>query len=415
MISEQIQKNIIAYAAKFVEDGYITAGTLAVRCDTGMAMARLGADLSKLTVDDVLYIDDKNIETLEGNARAAAVLLFCTLRHDDKVNAVAIVDSERIVEFSAKKITLPPILDDMAQICGVGVKCAKENTAIEILSALRGLRNCCFMPNAGALVTGRTLDEIHTLTLVLDKACNSYILEEKKGGCKPLGLMDAVLEHVVFKLKYSKKNQKAQKAAEKGETVVTEELPSAITTPELLSLAQQVKDAGVRMLNENLVQGTWGNISVRLDDKSILCTPSALDYIMLKPEQMAIVDIETKEWKGSNKATSERGIHCALMSANKDTTWVLHSHPVYGCILASMGIDLPVPDAYKDVLGDTIPCSKGGLPGTKKLLNNCMAAIGNAPAVLLKNHGIVVRGNTLEDAFKICHALEDACKAFLED
>ena len=44
-----------------------------------------------------------------------------------------------------------------------------------------------------------------------------------------------------------------------------------------------------------------------------------------------------------------------------------------------------------------------------------MAAIGDAPAVLLKNHGIVVRGNTLEDAFKICHALEDACKAFLED
>ena len=414
MITELTQNNIINYAKKFADDGYIIAGTLAVRCDQGMAFAKLGADLKALTKDDILYIDDKNIETLEGNARAAAVLLFCTLRHFEKVDAVAIVDSERIVEFSAKKITLPPILDDMSQICGVSVKSAKENTAIEILSALRGLRNCCFLPNAGAIVTGRTLDEIHTQTLVLDKACNSYILAENKGGCKPLGLMDACLEHVVFKLKYSKKNQKAQKAAEKGEVVVTEELPSAITTDTLKDLAQQVKDAGVKMLNENLVQGTWGNISVRVDDKSILCTPSALDYIMLKPEQMALVDIETKEWSGSNKATSERGIHCALMAANKDTNWVLHSHPVYGCILASMGIDLPVPEQYKDILGETIPCSKGGLPGTKKLLKNTMAAIGDAPAVLLKNHGIVVRGNTLEDAFKICHALEDACKAFLE-
>ena len=38
-------------------------------------------------------------------------------------------------------------------------------------------------------------------------------------------------------------------------------------------LRQLIKDAGVQMLAENLVQGTWGNISVRIDEKHMLCTP----------------------------------------------------------------------------------------------------------------------------------------------
>ena len=415
MITETMQRNIISYAKQFVEDGYITSGALAVRCDTGIAMTKLGVDLTKLEVGSIMYVDDKNIDKLEGNERAAAVLLFCLIRHDDKIGAAAIVDSKQILAFSSKKITLPAVLDDMSQICGISVRCAKESTAIEVIRAIRGLRNCCFLPDAGAIVTGRTLDEVHTATLVLDKACNCYLLAENKGGCKPLGLLDACLEHVVYKLKYSKKNQDAQKAAETGKTEATEEQPSAITTDELKALAQQVKDVGVRMLNENLVQGTWGNISVRVDDKHILCTPSALDYVMLKPEQMAIVDIETMEWQGSNKPTSEKKIHGALMLAKSETTWVLHSHPKFGCILASMGQALPVPEQYRETLGDSIPCTTGGLPGTKKLVKSVTAAIGDAPAVFLKNHGIVARGNTLEEAFKVCYDLENACAAYLAE
>ena len=54
-----------------------------------------------------------------------------------------------------------------------------------------------------------------------------------------------------------------------------------------------VKDAGVRMLEENLVQGTWGNISIRLDEKHALVTPSGLDYVVMTPDDLPGVDIET--------------------------------------------------------------------------------------------------------------------------
>jgi len=411
-MDEIIVNNFNKYAKLLVEKKYIESGFIATRHEDGVIVAKVTSNLDSLKDENLVFVNDKNVETLEGNFRAAAVILFCAIRQDKKANAAAIVDSDKILAFSSKRKTLKPILDDMAQVCGTSIKCADKNTAAEVVSAISGLRNACFLPDAGAVVTGRTLEEVFTATLVLDKACNAEILAESKGGTSPMGVCNAILEHVVYKIKYSKKNQAQQKEAEEGSEKKAEEKPSAIVTDEEKKIAQDIKNAGLRMLDENLVQGTWGNISVKLDEKTMLCTPSALDYIMLEPSQMAKVDLETLEWTGSNKATSEKGLHALLLKGEIGA--VIHSHPVYGCILAAMGKNLPVPEAYRDVLGDEIPCAKAALPGTKKLIKNVGEAIGDAPACILAHHGVIVRGKDLEDAFRICRALEDACKAYLE-
>ncbi len=413
-MDERIVANFNKYAKLLVEKKYIESGFIATRHEDGVIVAKVTSHIEELKDENLVFVNDKNVESLEGNFRAAAVILFCDIRQDKTAGAAAIADSDKILAFSSKRKTLKPILDDMAQVCGISIKCAAKNTAAEVISAISGQRNACFLPDAGAVVTGRTLEEVFTATLVLDKACNAEILAEPKGGTAPMNACNALLEHVVFKLKYSKKNQEQQKEAEFGEQKKVEEKPSAIVTDEEKKIAQNIKDAGLRMLDENLVQGTWGNISVKLDEKTMLCTPSALDYIMLEPSQMAKVDMDTLEWTGSNKATSEKGLHALLLKGDENIGAVIHSHPVYGCILAAMGKALPVPEAYRDVLGDEIPCAKAALPGTKALIKNVGEAIGSAPACILSHHGVIVRGKDLEDAFAICRALEDACRAYLE-
>ena len=72
-----------------------------------------------------------------------------------------------------------------------------------------------------------------------------------------------------------------------------------------------------------------------------------------------------------------------------------------------------MPEQYRDILGDTVPCAKAALPGTKKLVKNVTSAIGDSKACFLGNHGVIVMGKDLEDAFKICRALEDACRDYL--
>ena len=412
-MNQQIVSNISKYAGMLSKEGFTECGYLAVKADGGMYITNAYSVFENLTAEDITFVTNKTVTDLDGNFRAAALILFSVFKNNADLGAAAIVDSKSIVEFSAKRKTLTPLLDDMAQIDGISVRCAKQNNAVEVIMALSGLRNACFLPEAGAVVTGRTLDEVYTASLVLDKACNCYLLAERKGGVHPHSLLNAVLEHVVYKLKYSKKNQDSQKAAEEGKEVHTEERPSAIVTDEQKALAQAVKDAGVRLLEENLVQGTWGNIAVRCGDKHMLVTPTALDYVMLQPSQMAVVNLEDGEWEGSNKPTSERKMHAALLNAHADVNATIHTHPFYGCVLAAMGKDLPVPEQYRDVLGDTVPCAKAALPGTKKLVKNVTSAIGDSKACFLGNHGVIVMGKDLEDAFKICRALEDACRDYL--
>lgn len=412
-MNELIVANVNKYARMLAEKKYLQSGYIAVKQDDGIVITNPKIDYENVKEEDLTFVNDKNIETLEGNFRAAAVILYCAVRQDKNAGAAAIVDSDSTVAFSSKRKTLMPILDDLAQVCGTSIKCAAKNVASDVVAALSGQRNVCLLPDAGAVVTGRTLDEVFTATLVLDKACNAEILAESKGGTDHMNAFCAFLEHVVFKLKYSKTNQKQQKAVETGSEEKKEERQTAVVTDEEKKIAQDIKDAGVRLLDENLVQGTWGNIAVRLDAKFMLATPSGIDYVMLQPEQMAKVDMQSLEWTGTNKATSEKGIHAILLSKGDGTNASIHTHPFYGCILAAMNKAMPVPEKYQDILGKEIPCAKPALPGTNGLVKNVAAAIGDAPACFMAHHGVIVRGKELDDAFAICRALEDACRDYL--
>lgn len=180
-------------------------------------------------------------------------------------------------------------------------------------------------------------------------------------------------------------------------------------------LRQMVKDAGVRMLEENLVQGTWGNISIRLDEKHALVTPSGLDYVVMTPDDLPVVDIETLEWTGPRKPTSERKIHAAILRARPEINVVLHSHPTWGATFASTHLSLPAfNDKMKKYLLGDVRCAKYGLAGTKKLTKNTVAAMEGRNACFLANHGVFVCGKTLEDAFEACRALEEVCKTYIE-
>ena len=51
---------------------------------------------------------------------------------------------------------------------------------------------------------------------------------------------------------------------------------------------------GRRLVQAELVQGTWGNLSVRLDNNYMLTTPSGLDYQLVKPADMVKVEAASR-------------------------------------------------------------------------------------------------------------------------
>lgn len=183
-----------------------------------------------------------------------------------------------------------------------------------------------------------------------------------------------------------------------------------------IELRQLVCDSGVKLLEENLVQGTWGNISVRLDEDNMLVTPTGLDYNHLTPEDMPIVKIsDPKVWSDGKKPTSERKIHAAVLASRPEINACIHSHPVFATIMASCRMPLPAfTEELKEVMGGDVKVGAYGLPGTKKLKKGTVEALEGRNACFMANHGVFCVGKTMEDAFNVLRVLEKSVYEFIK-
>ena len=83
-MNELIVSNINKYARMLAEKKYLQSGFIAVKEDDGIVITKPRIDYSDVKEDDLVFVNDKNIESLEGNFRAAAVILFCAIRQDKK-------------------------------------------------------------------------------------------------------------------------------------------------------------------------------------------------------------------------------------------------------------------------------------------------------------------------------------------
>ncbi len=181
------------------------------------------------------------------------------------------------------------------------------------------------------------------------------------------------------------------------------------------NLREALVSYGVKLVETGLVQGTWGNISVRLDDNHMLVTPSGLDYLRLTPADMVKVNIETLEYEGGRKPTSEKGLHAGLYQMRPDLGAVIHTHSKYCCMFAAARKPLPVENPrMQDVFGTEIPLAGYGLPGSKLLSRNTVDAFGDGMGAIMTAHGMICGGRDLETAFENCEKMERCAADYIE-
>src|ERR1700704_2041686 len=88
------------------------------------------------------------------------------------------------------------------------------------------------------------------------------------------------------------------------------------------------------------VASTDGNISVRLPDGNIMCTPTICNKGFVKPEDMVIIDGKGKRVRGDRKASSEIAMHLLIYEMRPDAQAVVHAHPPHATAYAAAGIPL---------------------------------------------------------------------------
>jgi L-fuculose-phosphate aldolase len=177
-------------------------------------------------------------------------------------------------------------------------------------------------------------------------------------------------------------------------------------------LKQKMIWAGKVLVGEGQDDFTRGHISVRLpDDPSrFLMKAHSIGLDEITMDNILTIDLDGKVVAGTAKRHSEVYIHSEIFKARADIACVLHTHPPYSIALSASGRPLKAlsqPGAlFHDSLGlydDTI-----NLIRSPELGAGVARALGPRRAVLLKNHGVVVTGATIEELVISTIMLENA-------
>ncbi len=383
-MDNKIINAISEYAKLFGSKGYIESGYIAVRESDGIAITVAKADLNNIGEDDVVFVNDKNIESFEGNFRAAAVILFCAIRQDKMSEAAAIVDSDAILKYSSKRKPLQPVMDNVAKLLGVTIKCASKNVAAEIVTALSGYRNACLMPDAGAVIKARSLKELIEAVNVLDKACMAELLAEDKGGTQHLNPLNALIEQVVYKFttrsEYTGKPEAQD--AEKAQSV------------ENAAGAAEVEKADTDASGEN------GSQSENESENSDSAQEGEYQDVTQSAQNISGENDGNGGLEIVRKVTLESGKLAALAC------------PRYVSAVAAIGKPMTVTAEYKDRLGEEINCLPSRMILSDKAFGKALELAGETKVCFIAQHGVIVMGDSEQELNDAVALTEEACKAY---
>ncbi len=187
---------------------------------------------------------------------------------------------------------------------------------------------------------------------------------------------------------------------------------------DVLTAKKLVIEAGERLVETGLIARTWGNVSCRVDDKTFVITPSGKPYIGLTPDDIVEVAINTLEWGGNVKPSSEKGIHAEVYKEYPEANFVIHTHQKVASAVSALsnGIERVAGEAAS-LIGSVIHLGGYGLPGTKKLRNGVTKALKMSPskAVIMAHHGALCFGKDSEEAFQVANSLEKVCADYILD
>ncbi len=167
-------------------------------------------------------------------------------------------------------------------------------------------------------------------------------------------------------------------------------------------IRQQICEIGKRMYDRRMVAANDGNISVRLDEHRILCTPTGVSKGFMTPESLCVVDESGKllEAEGEYRPSSEIRMHVRVYEKRPDVGAVVHAHPVFATSFAVAGIPLDRPVLSEAVVSlGCVPVAEYGTPSTMELPDHLEKYLPYYDAVLLEHHGALTWGADLLTAY----------------
>ena len=397
-----------AYAKEFGERQFITKGFLCCRTDDDdIIITKPNTNLLKVKDSDFDEISSETLEAVDLSYRAAAVVLAVALKRKENYCFAAIVDSPAILEYSKKGKSLSALNDSFTQLCGIKAGCTRSNVGSEIVARLHAVSDVCIMNNAGALITGRTIEELYKTAEALDLTCNIALTLEKNNLTRLPKYRISGLEYIGHKIAVSalvSKERERRIAERNGKTILERE--SAIQTAEEEKTAKSMKKLLSDLYSEKLVLRNIDSVANRMGDGRIVLTANDTDNKNATIEDFTIVDLENKTTKARKKTTSYKRLHLATFINDADISTTIYAHPYYSVILGNEFDTVEVPEKYREILGDKIDVIKESRLNSNKMIKDAVYALGSGKICILKHRGIFVKAKDNEEGLRLVQTME---------
>jgi L-fuculose-phosphate aldolase len=170
---------------------------------------------------------------------------------------------------------------------------------------------------------------------------------------------------------------------------------------------ERVAAACRRIGTSGLAPGAAGNVSARVDDHAVV-TPRGCRLNDATAEELVVVDLGGQLVEGDRGVTSEHAIHLGIY-AGTNAGGVVHTHSHFATVLSTVVDVLPSIHYSIAGLGERVRVAPYATFGTQDLADNVLESLEGSSAVLLRNHGAVTIGPTVEVAMERAFMLEWLC------
>lgn len=180
-------------------------------------------------------------------------------------------------------------------------------------------------------------------------------------------------------------------------------------------LKEQICEIGRRVYNKGFAAANDGNISIRVGENEVLCSPTMICKGFMKPEDICAVDLYGNQIAGTRKRTSEVLLHLAIMRARPDVKAVVHCHPPHATAFGVAREPIPqcVLPEVEVFLGE-IPFAPYETPGGQAFADTVLPFLKpGTNAMILTNHGTVSFGAHLEEAYWKTEIVDAYCRILI--
>ena len=184
----------------------------------------------------------------------------------------------------------------------------------------------------------------------------------------------------------------------------------------LMHPAEQIAIIIGRIYRSEMTTTSGGNLSIMDENGDMWITPAAIDKGSLTPADIMCVKADGTI-VGPHRPSSEYPFHKAIYKMNPHIHSVIHAHPP-GLVTFSMVHQVPdtsiIPQA-RETCGP-VGFAEYALPGSELLGKKIVAEFKKNPdykAVIMENHGVVVAGEDIADAYQRFETLELCARTIL--